>query len=377
MPASLASGAIFGEFVRHSFPWSHKTLRLHLCAGQMCNRLLYSLPTDTSTMPAAGAGSDSHRDWLGDETAPAARLRARGAASTRGFGWLDADGRRSGQAAAAVDHHAHDARLRARRPARAPGLRAARRPRARGDPGHVRGRASTGAGSPRSRTTGRCARRRRRTRTRSSCWPRPAPRSPAARRRPRCSDEIARVVEQRFWSEEEGACLESWDRGWNELEGYRGANANMHMIEAFLAAGDATGDARWYERALRIAERLIRDVASAPRLADPRALRRRLAAAARLQRRPAAPPVPAVRRDAGPRPRVVAPAAPDPRGPRRAARLAGRGRRGPVRAARWPTAGARPAASPTRPTSTGRPSSPIACTGRSRRRSAPPPRCTS
>ena len=28
------------------------------------------------------------------------------------------------------------------------------------------------------------------------------------------------------------------------------------MIEAFLAAGDATGDARWFERALRIAERL-------------------------------------------------------------------------------------------------------------------------
>ena len=70
-------------------------------------------------------------------------------------------------------------------------------------------------------------------------------------------DEAARVVEQRFWSEEEGASLESWDRAWTETERYRGANANMHMVEAFLAAGDATGDAAWYARAARIAGRLI------------------------------------------------------------------------------------------------------------------------
>jgi sulfoquinovose isomerase len=70
------------------------------------------------------------------------------------------------------------------------------------------------------------------------------------------------VVEQRFWSEEEGACLESWDRAWSEPEAYRGANANMHLVEAFLATRDATGDATWAQRALRIAERLIRDTAS-------------------------------------------------------------------------------------------------------------------
>jgi sulfoquinovose isomerase len=70
-------------------------------------------------------------------------------------------------------------------------------------------------------------------------------------------DDAARVVEQRFWSEEEGACLESWDGAWTTTEPYRGANANMHMVEAFLAAGDATGDPVWYARALRIAERLI------------------------------------------------------------------------------------------------------------------------
>ena len=55
-----------------------------------------------------------------------------------------------------------------------------------------------------------------------------------------------------FWSEEDGACRETWPD-----DGYRGANANMHSVEAFLAAGDATGDAAWVQRALRIAERLI------------------------------------------------------------------------------------------------------------------------
>jgi len=71
------------------------------------------------------------------------------------------------------------------------------------------------------------------------------------------------IVEQRFWSEEEGACVDTWDRGWQRLEAYRGANANMHTLEAFLAARDATGDAVWSDRALRIADRLIRDVAGA------------------------------------------------------------------------------------------------------------------
>jgi mannose/cellobiose epimerase-like protein (N-acyl-D-glucosamine 2-epimerase family) len=54
---------------------------------------------------------------------------------------------------------------------------------------------------------------------------------------------------------------ESWDRAWTEQEPYRGANANMHAVEALLAAGDATGDPVWEQRALRIAERLVDGVA--------------------------------------------------------------------------------------------------------------------
>jgi sulfoquinovose isomerase len=73
------------------------------------------------------------------------------------------------------------------------------------------------------------------------------------------------TVEQQFWDDEAGACRESWDRGWETTEPYRGANSNMHAVEAFLAAGAVTGDDTWTTRALRIAERLIHGIARANR----------------------------------------------------------------------------------------------------------------
>lgn len=65
------------------------------------------------------------------------------------------------------------------------------------------------------------------------------------------------LVEQHFWCEAEGACCESYDRTWQQREEYRGANANMHMVEAFLAAADATAQPIWIDRALRICDLLI------------------------------------------------------------------------------------------------------------------------
>ncbi len=52
----------------------------------------------------------------------------------------------------------------------------------------------------------------------------------------------AAAIDQHFWSDAEGCALESWDAGFSELEPYRGANSNMHSVEAYLAAGDVTGD---------------------------------------------------------------------------------------------------------------------------------------
>jgi mannose/cellobiose epimerase-like protein (N-acyl-D-glucosamine 2-epimerase family) len=78
-------------------------------------------------------------------------------------------------------------------------------------------------------------------------------------------DEALTVVEQRFWDDDAGACRESFDRTWSDGEPYRGANSNMHAVEAFLAAEDAGADPVWAQRALRIAERLIDDGAAAHR----------------------------------------------------------------------------------------------------------------
>lgn len=76
------------------------------------------------------------------------------------------------------------------------------------------------------------------------------------------SDAIA-IIEQHFWSEEEGALRESFNRDWSEEEPYRGANSNMHATEAFLALADVTQDSRWLNRALRIVEQVIHRHAAA------------------------------------------------------------------------------------------------------------------
>ena len=122
---------------------------------------------------------------------------------------------------------------------------------------------STAAGTPRSSADGA-------VRTEKEAYPHAfvllAAASSAIAGRPAAGallEAAIAVVEEHFWSEDEGAMVESWDRAWSEPEAYRGANANMHMVEALLATGDATGDGVWYERARRISERLIGDVARA------------------------------------------------------------------------------------------------------------------
>ena len=67
----------------------------------------------------------------------------------------------------------------------------------------------------------------------------------------------AAAIDQHFWSEAEGCALESWNADFTELEPYRGANSNMHSVEAYLAAGDVTGHPVWHARAAAIATRLI------------------------------------------------------------------------------------------------------------------------
>lgn len=84
--------------------------------------------------------------------------------------------------------------------------------------------------------------------------------SAAAAGRPGARDLLADALEVslgRFWDEDAGMVRESWDRAFAHEEAYRGVNANMHTVEAYLAAADVTGDDAWLARALRITERVV------------------------------------------------------------------------------------------------------------------------
>lgn len=70
-------------------------------------------------------------------------------------------------------------------------------------------------------------------------------------------DEALAVLDQRFWDERAGLSVDEWDAAWTRLDDYRGINANMHTVEALLAAADVTGDAGLRERAARITERVV------------------------------------------------------------------------------------------------------------------------
>ncbi len=61
----------------------------------------------------------------------------------------------------------------------------------------------------------------------------------------------------RFWDEAEGMPVEEWDVGWTAPDPYRGVNAAMHTVEAYLAAGDVTGDRAWHGRAGRVVARVV------------------------------------------------------------------------------------------------------------------------
>ena len=60
-----------------------------------------------------------------------------------------------------------------------------------------------------------------------------------------------------FWEEEKGLARDTWNTEFGEADPYRGINANMHTVEAFLAVWDATKEETYRARAGRIIERVI------------------------------------------------------------------------------------------------------------------------
>ena len=68
--------------------------------------------------------------------------------------------------------------------------------------------------------------------------------------------EALAVYDRFFWDEEAGLAADTWDTGFMKLDDYRGLNANMHSVEAFLAVWDATGNPVYLKRAGRIIRRV-------------------------------------------------------------------------------------------------------------------------
>ncbi|MGJ9422488.1 AGE family epimerase/isomerase [Aeromicrobium sp. CF3.5] len=70
-------------------------------------------------------------------------------------------------------------------------------------------------------------------------------------------EEAQQVHATHFWDDEAGRCVEELSRDWSSVDDYRGANSNMHTVEAYLFTADVTGDPVWLERASAICGQII------------------------------------------------------------------------------------------------------------------------
>ncbi|MDQ2066705.1 AGE family epimerase/isomerase [Xinfangfangia sp. CPCC 101601] len=73
--------------------------------------------------------------------------------------------------------------------------------------------------------------------------------------------EATQVLNQHLWEEAAGLLADEWNRDWTPFSDYRGMNANMHGVEALLAAYEATGEAIYLHRAGRILDFFLRQQA--------------------------------------------------------------------------------------------------------------------
>lgn len=70
-------------------------------------------------------------------------------------------------------------------------------------------------------------------------------------------DEALDIYDRYFWDAQEHMPFDTWDTSFSELDTYRGVNASMHSVEAFLAVSDALQTPQYRHRAGMIIERVI------------------------------------------------------------------------------------------------------------------------
>ena len=64
------------------------------------------------------------------------------------------------------------------------------------------------------------------------------------------------LFDKRFWDEKQGLTYDTWNTEFTVLDDYRGLNANMHTVEAFLAVADAIKEEKYRIRAGRIIDQM-------------------------------------------------------------------------------------------------------------------------
>lgn len=79
----------------------------------------------------------------------------------------------------------------------------------------------------------------------------------------RLISDVWDVLNRHFWEEGPGLFCDEWNRDWTPFSSYRGMNANMHGVEALLAAYEATGREEFLTRAGRILDFFITRIAPA------------------------------------------------------------------------------------------------------------------
>ncbi len=70
-------------------------------------------------------------------------------------------------------------------------------------------------------------------------------------------DNAKDIIERYFYQQDTGLMADTWNTEFTVLDSYRGLNANMHTVEAFLAASDVTGETKYHDRAGQIIRRVI------------------------------------------------------------------------------------------------------------------------
>ena len=69
--------------------------------------------------------------------------------------------------------------------------------------------------------------------------------------------EATALFDRYLYEPSHSLCNDTWDRPWEHCDEYRGMNANMHTVEAFLGAYSATSSPTFLSRAHAISARMI------------------------------------------------------------------------------------------------------------------------